>query len=49
MDSLFKTDNVADRGTLYHAKEFFGHRSVQKEVMHNFQHVWDLLQVLFPW
>ena len=45
MDDLFTPASVASHGTLFHSKEFFGHKSVQKDVMHNFQHVWDLMQV----
>ncbi len=45
MDGLFSPASVASRGTFFHSKEFFGHKSVQKDVMHNFQHVWDLMQV----
>lgn len=46
MNALFTATSIADRGTLYQIKEMFNHRSVKKNVMGNFQHVWDLLKVL---
>ena len=46
MNSLFKGESVAERGTIAHLKEYFRHRSFSpKKVMDNFQHVWDFMQV----
>ena len=43
MNELFTGSSAAQRGTLYHIKNKFGHRSVKKHVMENVPHVYDLL------
>ena len=45
MEDFFSEDSTADPGTLYNIKQRFKHRSVNKNVMHNFQHTWDMLEV----
>ena len=45
MKLLFKGESMASRGTLYHLKDFFHHRSIKGNVAANAQHVWDMLQV----
>ena len=45
MNQLFKQTSVGDRGTMYHLKEIFQHRSLKSKVMDNVQHVWDFVEV----
>jgi hypothetical protein len=45
ISTFFRGGSVANRGTLYNIKEVFNHRSVSSDVMNNFDHVWDLVQV----
>ncbi len=47
MNTLFDPRSIATPGAMYYVKEYLGHRAVKKEVMQNFQHVWDLLQVKY--
>ena len=44
MDDLYKGESAAERATLYHIKNKFGHRSVKKKVMDNVSHVSDLIE-----
>ena len=43
MNELFNGSSASQRGTLYHMKNRFVHRSVKKHVMENVPHVYDLL------
>ena len=45
MDLLHHARTAGDRGTLEQVRNFFGHRSVKHNVMANYQHVADLLEV----
>ena len=46
MDLLFRGDSAGAFGTLAQLKVFFfGHKAVKKDVMQNYQHVVDLIQV----
>ena len=45
MDLLHHPRTAGDRGTLEQVRNFFGHRSVKHNVMANYQHVADLLEV----
>ncbi|XP_038046081.1 uncharacterized protein LOC119720480 [Patiria miniata] len=44
MDRFFKEESATDRGTLFQLKQEFGHQSVKRNVMENFNHVEDLIQ-----
>ena len=46
MNEFYSGKSLADRGTLYHIKEFFNHKSLKSNVMENFQHVWDFIEVI---
>ena len=45
MNMLYRGQSVAARGTIAQLKGFFGHRSLKKDVMQNYQHVWDMIEV----
>ena len=46
MNTLFSQKSEAARGTLYQLKAYFNHRGLKKEVKDNFQHAWDMIEVL---
>ena len=45
MKELFSQKSKTSRGSLYHLKEIFNHRSASAAVMQNYQHVADLVDV----
>jgi hypothetical protein len=45
MNNFYSGSSQAEAGTLFQIKVFFQHKSVSSNVMKDFQHVWDLLQV----
>ena len=45
MNELFKVASMASRGTLMQLKHYFGHASLQRNVMANVQHTWDMIEV----
>ena len=45
MNDLYTGSSAAQRGTLYHVRNKFGHRGVKKHVMENVPHVYDLLDL----
>jgi len=45
MDLLLTSNSESDRGTLSQLKNFFNHRSLKKNVMENYQHDTDILEV----
>ena len=46
MNTFFHRKSAAERGTMYHCKQYFSMNSLQKEVMRNFSHVEDLLHLM---
>ena len=45
MKEFYNSGSVADRGTMYNIKVIFKHKNAKTEVMDNFQHVWDFIEV----
>lgn len=45
MNEFYNAESLAERGTVAQVKEMFGHRSLKRKVMANYQHVWDFVQV----
>ena len=43
MDDMYKSSSAAERGTLYHTRNVFHHRSVKKNVMEGVEHVQHLM------
>ncbi|XP_014667906.1 PREDICTED: uncharacterized protein LOC106809356 [Priapulus caudatus] len=41
---FFVGASIADRGTISQLKSDFNHRALRKDVMSNFQHVWDMYE-----
>lgn len=46
MNLLYKAKSAAERGTAYHIRNKFGHRSVKKNVMEAVEHVQNLLNFM---
>ena len=45
MDVFYK-NSIAEKGTLGNIKQIFEHKSLKpSDVMNNFQHVWDFVEV----
>ena len=49
MDTLFKSESSGSFGSLAQIRIFFGHKSMKPDVMQNYQHVVDILQVMIEW
>ena len=47
MTNFFSGKSETSRGSLFNLKKVFGHRSASMDVMNNFQHVADLVDVSF--
>lgn len=43
MDTFFHGSSAAEKGTLFHLKNVFGHRSVKKDVGETFNHAADFM------
>lgn len=44
MDTFFHGSSAAEKGTLFHLKNVFGHRSVKKDVGEPFNHAADFMK-----
>ncbi len=46
MNRFFSQKSAAERGTVYHCKQVFGMRSLQKDAMHNFHKVEEIVHLM---
>lgn len=49
MDTFFHGSSAAEKGTLFHLKNVFGHRSVKKDVGEIFNHAADFMKICNLW
>ena len=46
MDQFHNAESEACKGTLSHIKNMFGHHKLKTKVKDDFQHAWDLMEVI---